>query len=1408
MDYPSGWLLRMKQYPRRTYEQFDAFEREFAHMGEGITHYTAFGNFDRVEFVPIYRFGDYQDKITSDSSWFGKQQPILLYTLKECGQKSVFQMVKMNDRERLGANQGPLECRFFVHTMVYVSGTAKMKFADYRDFLKLIVKKIHDIVDCYREAKVEKEECLEYEVFGTFNSAEISIVWAVDQYIDVLYLVDRLRYLRFAYQDGREQKICVSTYTVISANKEHWSKAGAKGTAMVQLECSTEYDRSRPDEFGLDSTMTFIKNVFKNAGAHFEEQPDRIGNNTLLSCAGEYDFIVNVPFSVLTSIFNNEAENTDGLNFSAHNKKFARHIRQTTTRLGYQEDDIDEACRNIEWDKILTFTLEKSSLEELFDDNDLDVINQIAAQSDKSGEVYSLYKRLYTQMEKLVPYSGLHKTLELLYRDYVEIQCTAIDHLWVKDYHEQFVVVLKIIESYLKSLKEAVEHGFPETGPARYLQDFKELFGILQQQVNHISESSKLFFEAPNSKMGYTAQFDLIMHAYYGIVKELIQRAYSTPKTSWQHLLVPVINFANTNIIESAMQRTLEGDSINSRLISIQVPYGSWSNPLYYTPFIFHEVYHYIAPADRKVRNTSFLVIILHKICMEWLIKALDLFFSDKLHESISEPLSSMVTFTVKLNLSDGEVQKITAKSTSQSEKQNIPEGIAWNISKEFAQPLYRAISEDRENLHTLISCNADCTAFELRDALNAWFTVTENSDNIIKWIQEKVRSAARLMLQTREPLHGERSNNQDDLQKQKLNAFCQDFIDRGLALDWAKVEDLKDAGIDQDQSLSMLCWLREIYPDIAMIKGTSMGLCEYLLQFAMLQNNLLNTPSAVSEWDLPLRLGPIIEHLLEPGKTLSSKREAFEKLFTAYLALSSGKSPHHDVDIGDKHLAKQWFDFFINIYKQYKEEYAVYGQELSTQIENQYIFDESFASLTKGLYAEYWKLLGSYWEDNTVPERLFDLAIRLIQLHQGQNSLIQLRKVWEKQRGGAMPVENPSTPTTAMPAVSKIIPSAGENSAYVAYYLNGCDALFEKIRKMIRQLDNNHEHIFGEPCGASGIWYRGISNSDYHILPSMFVHYSKGSEWDEKKPLKTPAEILEHRFQQFKFRSDGAPELTDQPSYQSSDYLALMQHYQVRTNMLDWSEDIFGALYFALEDYFKQAPTKMTEDAVNAAVYLFDPAAYNKARADILKELIPENNGKQCNRAICSMKGDWECYMSQCRKHREGYARRTAFEARGDVPNVSVDLNQDIYAPLFCSQKREYADGRTHYTVSQMTKFAPVDNAPMCFDLPVAVYTSRLNPRIRAQSGQFVVYDPYTPPVFPDSGAIEPKNLEGCYDYIALDNIQKKWLAADTGRRPFLLKLEISSHVKYSLAQQLRHMGINPVKYYPELGNAHFSFD
>lgn len=1410
MDHPSGWLLRMKQYPRRTYEQFDAFEKQFAHMGEGITHYTTFGNFDRVEFVPIYSFGDYHRKNASDDNWFGKQQPILLYALKECGQQRVFQMTTEDGHVQLGTCGKTLKCRFVAHTMIYVSGTAKMECGDYSNFLKLIVKKIHDMIDCYHGRKACKDEFLEYEVFGTFNSSELSIVWAVDQYVDVLYLVDQLRYLRFICRDGSEQKICVSTYTVISANKGYWDKlyTEIKGTAVVQLECSTVYDTDRPNEFDLNSTMTFIKNVFIAAGAHFGEAPGKIGESALLSCAGEYDFIVDVPFCVLIPIFRNESEDATGLTFSMHNKKFAQYIRQTTTRLGYLESDIDEECKKTFWNEYLKIHLAKDSLGCRFDTNHLEVIDQIATQSQKQGGVYSLYKQLYIQMEQLIPYSGLHKTLELLYRDYVEIQCTAIDHLWVKDYHEQFIAVLKIIESYLESLKEAIEHNFTETEPARYLESLNELFGILQQQVNHISESSKLFFEAPNSKIGYTPQFDLIMHAYYGIVKEIIQQAYHTPKDSWQYLLVPVINFANTNKIESAMQRTLDDDRKNSRLISIQVPYGSWSNPLYYVPFFFHEIYHYISPADRKARNISMLVIIFHQMCMTWLTKAQSLYFAKGIQKDSPEQIPSEITFVAKLDIAEGAVQGKITDLSSKTEKKSLSPDMLWEIRKEFTYPLYLAITEDREELYNLITCStSDCTAYELRDALENWLSA-ENNNEKIKWIQGKIRRATEIMQQKKEkfqaePYTQERAEYWIDESNQTLNTYYQEFIDNGLSLDWTKWKDLKDEGVDKPMALSTLCELREIYPDVAMVLGTSMGLCEYLLQFALLQSNLLNTPGVAGGWELPLRLGSIIDYLLRPGERLSSLETKFVQLFTAYLALSEGKSGQKNVSKQNRQIARQWFNFFINIYKRYKEEYDIYRAELRTQIEKQYVFDENFASQTKEIYAEYWTLLGGYEQDKTASEHLFDLTIRLIQCYQGQNSLIKLKKIWENKPGGAIPGGNASTSSVA---AIRFVPTA---TKYITYYLNSSDALFEQLRKMFRQLDENHQHIFGEPCGTSGIWYRGIADSSYHILPSMFVNYSLGKEWDGTNSLKTPAEILEHRFQQFKFRSDGAPELVPQSWYQSSDYLALMQHYQVPTNMLDWSEDIFGSLYFALEGYIKQAPNEKPDDAVDAAVYLLDPAAYNRARADVIKAIIPMEDKKRCHNPICAdIHGDYECQQSQCQKHRECYVRRTAIETRDEVPNISVDLNRDIYAPLFCSQKRVYADGRRHYINSQLTKFAPIDNSPMCFDLPVAVYTSRLNPRIRAQSGQFVVYDPYTPPVFLCADVKKPTDLNGCYDYIALDKIQEKWLQADESRRPFMLKLVVNSWVKHTLAQQLRHMGIYTIKYYPELGNAHFSFD
>lgn len=49
---------------------------------------------------------------------------------------------------------------------------------------------------------------------------------------------------------------------------------------------------------------------------------------------------------------------------------------------------------------------------------------------------------------------------------------------------------------------------------------------------------------------------------------------------------------------------------------------------------------------------------------------------------------------------------------------------------------------------------------------------------------------------------------------------------------------------------------------------------------------------------------------------------------------------------------------------------------------------------------------------------------------------------------------------------------------------------------------------------------------------------------------------------------------------------------------------------------------------------------------------------------------------------------------------------------------------------------------------LPLAIYTSKLNPRIRAQSGLFLAYNLYAEP-----------SLNGDYDYLSLERIQDYYL-------------------------------------------------
>jgi len=85
-------------------------------------------------------------------------------------------------------------------------------------------------------------------------------------------------------------------------------------------------------------------------------------------------------------------------------------------------------------------------------------------------------------------------------------------------------------------------------------------------------------------------------------------------------------------------------------------------------------------------------------------------------------------------------------------------------------------------------------------------------------------------------------------------------------------------------------------------------------------------------------------------------------------------------------------------------------------------------------------------------------------------------------------------------------------------------------------------------------VWYRGLSRSDYKLLPSLL---RKGLVGDN---LRQKEKNLFARFQV------QAGELLPHELRSSWEILSVMQHYRVPTRMMDWTDSLFVALYFALE--------------------------------------------------------------------------------------------------------------------------------------------------------------------------------------------------------------------------------------------------
>lgn len=115
-------------------------------------------------------------------------------------------------------------------------------------------------------------------------------------------------------------------------------------------------------------------------------------------------------------------------------------------------------------------------------------------------------------------------------------------------------------------------------------------------------------------------------------------------------------------------------------------------------------------------------------------------------------------------------------------------------------------------------------------------------------------------------------------------------------------------------------------------------------------------------------------------------------------------------------------------------------------------------------------------------------------------------------------------------------------------------------------------------------LWFRGVGNSSYELVPSLFRHPTIS---DVEELIELEFDILNR----FKHRS--IP-FQQRPLNTDWEYLFFMQHFGVPTRLLDWSENSHVALYFAIAAAEEQRDSggAFTSDA---AVWILNPQAWNE---------------------------------------------------------------------------------------------------------------------------------------------------------------------------------------------------------------------
>jgi FRG domain. len=298
--------------------------------------------------------------------------------------------------------------------------------------------------------------------------------------------------------------------------------------------------------------------------------------------------------------------------------------------------------------------------------------------------------------------------------------------------------------------------------------------------------------------------------------------------------------------------------------------------------------------------------------------------------------------------------------------------------------------------------------------------------------------------------------------------------------------------------------------------------------------------------------------------------------------------------------------------------------------------------------------------------------------------------------------------------------------------------------------------------------WFRGMDNATYELSPKLF-RQDLGD--------RTPYDTQQLLYDQYIARSNASLELNHHYMSGDIDWISSMQHYEVPTNLLDFSENLTTAMYFMLEPLIKASldqKNAKTGEPINkdikeksdtsrkngVAIYMFDPIAYNAA---------------------------WQSYVpkSPCSLLNEKYCEIN----NSAVPNLSSAHSAEQFSA--------YILGDNDFKKRCASRSSECKNCAL--QMPLAIMTGQSNMRLIQQSGTFLAFSLHSHSKWDDENSAA-STLDAVHRKMLTDYENSPSDAKVGLKRPALYKIVLKGDALDELTEWLQMIGMRTYKIYPEL--------